>query len=147
MKKTLVLALLMALVITTALVGPAAAAGTCAIFRSWNTGDQFTAADATTSFVTVGQTNMIPTCMDGDSVNVAGMQTVVDPYPGAVESLPSNLKGEIERLRFALKQGFGWAQWYTHTGNALTASGSLYSLTGTWNNAGVNFPGAIQLNV
>lgn len=125
----------------------AEAAGSCAILRSWNTGDQLTAPDLTSSFVTVGQTNMIPTCMDGDSVNVATMQAVQDPYPASVESLATNLKGEIERLRYALKQGFGWTQWYVHPGNALTASGSFYSLNGTWNNAGVVFPGALKLNV
>jgi hypothetical protein len=130
-----------------AMVRPAGAAGSCAIFRSWNTGDQLTAPDLTTSFVTVGQTNMIPTCMDGDSVNVAAMQTVQDPFPARVESLAINLKGELERLRFVVKQGFGWPNWYDHPGNALTTSASFYSQTGTWNNGAVTFPGAYKLNI
>ncbi len=141
------LTLLVAAVMTMAMVVPAHAGGTCSIFRSWNVGDQLTPSDLTTSYITVGQTNMIPTCMDGTSGNVVAMQSVVDPYPAGTESLPTTLKGEIERLRFTLKQGFGWSQWYAHNGNTLTASGSLYSLTGIWNNVAVTFPGAVKLNI
>jgi hypothetical protein len=145
-KKILILSLITMLA-WGALVPAAFAAGSCSILRSWNTGDQLTAPDLTASFVTVGQTNMIPTCMDGDSVNVAAMQAVQDPWPAGSESLATNLKGEIERLRFAIKNLTGWADWYKNNSVAATVSGSALSQTYTWNNAGVTFPGAWKLNL
>jgi hypothetical protein len=110
------LTVLMAAVILMAVVVAPASAGTCAIFRSWNNGDQLTASDLTTSFTTTGQTNMIPTCMTGDSPNVAGMQANQDPYNNGAgpESLAIDIKGELERMRFVLKKLTGWPQWYRY---------------------------------
>lgn len=145
MKKILAVVLL-----TVSLFGPygsAYAAGSCAIFRSWVTGNTLTPSDLTTSFTTVTQTNMIPTCMDDNSANLAGMQGTQDPYPAGSASLAVDLKGELERLRFAIEKGFGWTNWYVHPGVALTSSASHYGLTGTWNNALVTFPGSLKLNV
>lgn len=49
---------------------------------------------------------------DDYSESIAQMQTVTDPYPGDAESQPTNLAGELERLRFLIKQISGEAQWY-----------------------------------
>lgn len=94
---------------------PVLAAGACSIYRSWNVGDSFTAADATQSFVTVGQTNMIWSCLDDYSANVTQMQSTVDPYPTSVVSLATTGQGELERLRYVIKKLTGWSQWYAHT--------------------------------
>src|ERR1700675_3987743 len=102
-----ILTMIMAMVIITGMITPASAAGTCAILRSWQTGDDLTAPDLTNSFVVVGQTNMVPACLDGESTNLTAMQTVHDPFPSGVESLAGNLKGELERLRFMVKQTLG----------------------------------------
>lgn len=144
MKKILlVLAVLAALVIPR----PAGAQGTCAIFRSWTTGNSLTAPDLTTSFITVGQTNMIPACMQGDSVTLGGMQTTQDPWPAGTESLAGDIKGELERLRFVIQATTGRAQWYQYPSVALTASGSVFSQAPRWNNGAVTFPGLWLLNV
>jgi hypothetical protein len=144
MKKILlILAVLAALVIPR----PAGAQGTCAIFRSWTTGNSLTAPDLTTSFITVGQTNMIPACMQGDSVTLGGMQTTQDPWPAGTESLAGDIKGEIERLRFVIGATTGRTQWYQYPSVALTASGSVFSQAPRWNNGAVTFPGLWLLNV
>lgn len=109
------LAGLLVLALLAGFASPALAVGSCSVFRTWNTGDSFTAGDANSSFATVGVTNMIPSCMDSDSVNVAQMQGTQDPYPAQSESLATNLKGEIERLRAVFKQTLGTSQWYKYT--------------------------------
>jgi hypothetical protein len=57
-------------------------------------------------------TNHIPTMMDDYSINAAQMQTTADPYPAGAESLATSLAGEIERIRYVIKQITGKAQWY-----------------------------------
>lgn len=144
--KALVMLAVVALVCT--LGAPASwAAGGCAIFRSWNTGEQLTASDLTTSFTVVGITNMIPTCLDDYSVDVTQMRSTTDPFPASVESQPTSLAGELERIRFVLKSLTGWSQWYSHNGNALTSiTQSAFKQTPAWN-AAVVFPGLWLLNV
>ncbi len=97
------------------LVPGASAQGPCAIFRSWNQGDTLTAPDLTSSFVTLGQTNMEPSCLDSHGDDATQLQTTTDPYPSGTVSLPATLKDELERMRFVLKKLSGWSQWYTHT--------------------------------
>lgn len=108
--------------------------GNCAIFRSWNTGESLTAADLTTSFTTVGVTNMTMQCLDDYSVDVTQMRLAIDPGEVGSESLATSSAGEIERLRFAIKDIKGTSQWYetrpavthslaTTSGDILVASG------------------------
>ena len=47
--------------------------------------------------------NATPQMTDDYSSNVSQMQTVTDPGEVATESLATSLAGEIERLRFMLK--------------------------------------------
>jgi len=57
-------------------------------------------------------TNAIPTMIDDYSANATEMQTVTDPYPSGSPSLATYLAGELERLRYLIKQITGEAQWY-----------------------------------
>src|SRR3990172_8388618 len=65
-------------------------------------------------------TNSIPTMIDDYSANATEMQTTTDPYPGAVASLATHLAGELERLRYLIKQITGEAQWYIDPDTDLT---------------------------
>lgn len=55
----------------------------------------------------------MPLQLDDYSVNVTQMQTATDPGGVGSESLATSLAGEIERLRFVLKQLGQGAQWYS----------------------------------
>lgn len=50
--------------------------------------------------------------MDDYSSSVAQMQTTTDPGEVGTESQPTTLAGELERVRFAIKDAKGTAQWY-----------------------------------
>lgn len=56
--------------------------------------------------------NFDPDGMDDASATVGAMQTTNDPYPGSAESLPTSLRGELQRIRYLIKQQHGAAQWY-----------------------------------
>lgn len=56
-----------------------------------------------------------PSKIDDYSTNATQMQTTTDPGDVGSESLPTSLQGEIERLRFKIKQIVGGAQWYSDT--------------------------------
>jgi len=90
------------------------------------TGETITAADRNTEHDN-HITNHTPAGLDDDSPNVGGMQAVVDPYPGATESLATSTQGELERLRYLLKQITGKAQWYIDPDNStLNTSSPTY---------------------
>lgn len=57
-------------------------------------------------------TNMTPAGVDDYSTNATQMQSTTDPYPSSSESLPTSLAGELERLRYVIKQMSGKSQWY-----------------------------------
>jgi microcystin-dependent protein len=56
--------------------------------------------------------NLIPSMVDDYSANVAQMQYATDPGEPGTESLAPSLAGEIERLRFMIKEISGKLQWY-----------------------------------
>ena len=56
--------------------------------------------------------NGVPAQLDDYSVSVAQMQSTTDPYPASSESQATTLAGELERIRYVLKQITGKAQWY-----------------------------------
>lgn len=80
-------------------------------YKTWTTGEVLTAADLNNSFSTV-ITNSIPANIDDYSANSTVMQTSTDPYPAAAVSLATSLSGELERLRYIVKQITGKSQWY-----------------------------------
>ena len=93
----------------------AQAQGTCAIYKTYVTGDTFAASDINSIQTTLAGTNAITTCVDDDSADAATMQSTTDPYPADTISLSTTLQGELRRLRYVLKKLTGWSQWYTHS--------------------------------
>ena len=61
-----------------------------------------------------------PASHDDYSQDLTEMRSTVDPYPAGVESLPTTLAGELERMRYLLKQITGQAEWYIDPTGALT---------------------------
>lgn len=79
-------------------------------------------------------TNQNPLMTGGYSDNAAQMQTSTDPGTVGVESLATSLGGELERLRFVLKQLNGGPQWYPallNTQGANVASAATLNLDNT----------------
>ena len=109
------LAILLTLMLLLSGATPAVAAGACAIYKTFTTGDTFTADDATQLQITSTQTNMVWSCLDDYSSNTTQMGSTVDPYPSSVASLATTGQGELERLRYVIKALTGWSQWYAHT--------------------------------
>lgn len=56
--------------------------------------------------------NGVPLQQDDYSSNTTQMQSTTDPGEVGTESLATTLAGEIERLRFIIKEITGGAQWY-----------------------------------
>lgn len=56
--------------------------------------------------------NGVPLQLDDYSVSVVQMQTTTDPGEIGTESQATSLAGELERIRFAIKEITGKAQWY-----------------------------------
>jgi hypothetical protein len=80
-------------------------------YKTWTTGEVLTAADLNNSFSSV-ITNSIPANIDDYSTNSSVMGTTTDPYPAAAVSLPTALAGELEHIRYMIKQITGKSQWY-----------------------------------
>lgn len=57
-------------------------------------------------------TNATPDGLDDYSANVTQMQSIADPGEVGTESLAVSLSGELNRLRFAIKEIKGTGQWY-----------------------------------
>lgn len=72
--------------------------------------------------------NHIPAMIDDYSVNLAQMQSQVDPGEFGTENLATSLAGEIERFRFALKELKGTTYWYETAVN-LALLGSAQTFT------------------
>lgn len=71
--------------------------------KSWVDAEVLTAADLNAEFNNI-LNNLDPAGVDDYSLSLSQMQSTVDPYPVAVESLATDLKGEIERLRYQILQ-------------------------------------------
>lgn len=107
-------AVLLATLLVVLPIGPVLAQGTCSVFRSWNTGDSLTAGDLNSSFSTVGQTNMITTCVDGYSNSTAQMNLATNPNSAGSQSAATALSDELERLRFMWEHVAGFTNWWRH---------------------------------
>jgi len=111
-------------------VGSVDAVGNCGVFRTWNSGDSLTSGDLNSSFTTAATTNSTPQCVDDYSADATQMKANTNPGAVGSESLATTLAGELERIRYVLKTGFGWSQWYTLTNfdlgsKNLTTTGTL----------------------
>lgn len=72
------------------------------------------------------ESDLIPTNIGDYSANAAEMQTQTDPGELSSESLPTDLAGELARLRFAIAELKGTTYWYQTPG--LTLGGTLSGL-------------------
>jgi hypothetical protein len=82
--------------------------------KTWVANEVLKSSDLNAEFDNVIN-NFTPTGMDDISQNVSAMQTSVDPGGIGTESLATNLAGEIQRLRYAIKRLVkrdGSKQWY-----------------------------------
>lgn len=66
--------------------------------------------------------NGVPAQQDDYSVDVAQMKLATDPGEVGTESLATSLAGEIERLRFLIKEIHGGAQWYSSPAGSTIAN-------------------------
>jgi len=80
--------------------------------KVWVSNEVLTAADLNGEFNNIIN-NMGPDGIEDASVDVAAMQANVDPGGVGSESLATNLRGEIQRLRYTIKRIVGGAQWYS----------------------------------
>jgi hypothetical protein len=86
--------------------------------KTWIAGETLTASDLNAEFDNI-LNNFDPDGMDDASANATAMQATADPYPGATESLATDLRGEIQRLRYLIKQITGESQWYIDPDNTV----------------------------
>lgn len=80
--------------------------------KIWIAGETLTSSDLNAEFDNI-LNNLDPSGIDDESNNLTAFQATADPYPGGSESLPTNLAGEIWRLRYQFKEVLGTAQWYS----------------------------------
>ena len=92
-------------------IGIAYGGATFSRIKTWSTGETLTASDLNAEFDNI-LNNFDPDGVDDASANAAAMQTTADPYPGGVESLPTDLSGELQRLRYVIRQQNMTSYWY-----------------------------------
>lgn len=80
-------------------------------YKTWTSGEILTAADLNNTVTTINNSNQTED-IDDYSTNATEMRVNTDPYPAAAESLPTSLSGELERIRYIIKQITGKSQWY-----------------------------------
>lgn len=94
-------------------------------------------------------TNANPTMIGGHSDSIAQYQATLDPGGVGTEVLPTNLSGEIERLRFAIKRITGKAQWYeapSPTVNAASAGTGAFYIDAAYTSLGYPLPNISRIN-
>jgi hypothetical protein len=90
-------------------------AGLFSRIKNWISLENLTAADLNDEFNNV-LNNFDPDKMNDWSASTAQMQTTTDPGLVGSENPATSLSGEIERLRYKIKQIGGGAQWYSDPG-------------------------------
>lgn len=123
--------------------------------HNWVDLEVLTASDLNNEFNNI-LNNLDPAGVDDYSLTLSQMQTTVDPYPAAVESLATDLKGEIERLRYQILQLKKAIQttdstyWYQDapTSGIFSINGTTVTTTGTSILSGPNttISGNLELN-
>ena len=79
--------------------------------KTWLAAQTLTAADLNAEFDNI-LNNLIPAGVDDESASDVAMQATADPYPGSAISKPTSLTGELQRLRYMIKQMTGNTYWY-----------------------------------
>lgn len=80
--------------------------------KTWVSNEVLTASDLNAEFDNL-LTNTKPSSIEDYSTNTSEMQSSADPGGVGSESLATSLAGEIQRLRYKVKQIIGGAQWYS----------------------------------
>jgi hypothetical protein len=99
--------------------------GNYSLVKTVITGETITAADRNAEHQN-HITNCDPDGVGDASADVAEMQATTDPYPGSSESLATSLRGELQRLRFVIKQITGKAQWYIDPDTTIAALAATF---------------------
>lgn len=79
--------------------------------KTWASGETLTASDLNAEFDNI-LNNLDPDSVEDASTDATAMQATADPYPGGAASLATSLRGELQRIRYILKQLTGESQWY-----------------------------------
>lgn len=85
--------------------------------KTWTT-ETLTDSDLNAEFDNI-LNNLTPAGIDDESASDAAAQAVTDPYPAAALSKPTSLQGELQRLRYLIKQITGEAYWYIDPDNTI----------------------------
>lgn len=104
-------------------------------------GEILTASDLNGNFTSTCQ-NLIPENINDYSSNAAQMQQTEDPFPAGVVSLPSDLAGELKRLRYQLNTlatACGKSQWYEDLLVSATAGANTIPVSGSDNKIAPGF--------
>lgn len=88
---------------------------TFARVKTWTT-ETLTDSDLNGEFDNI-LNNLTPAGIDDESAADAAMQATADPYPAAAISKPTSLQGELQRLRYLIKQITGETHWYIDPDN------------------------------
>lgn len=98
--------------------------GTYSKVLTVNTGDTITASERNSE-----HDNHINNCdfsgLGDYSADAATMRATTDPYPASTESLATDGKGEIERLRYLLAQITGMTYWYQDPSSYFRSGGGF----------------------
>ncbi len=86
-----------------------------------------TASDLNAEFDNIVN-NFDPDGLDDASATATAMQATADPYPGSVVSLPTSLRGELQRIRYVIKQITGQTYWYVDPAGGLLPRSYLAGL-------------------
>lgn len=94
------------------------------VIKTWVDAEVLTAADLNAEFQNV-ITNLTPSGVDDESVDITAMQATKDPYSGGTAQLPVSLQEEIQELRYMIKQITGKTYWYQDADSALVPTGAI----------------------
>lgn len=89
--------------------------------KVWLDGEILTASDLNAEFDNALASSLTPDTLDDVSGNLVEMQAVADPYPAGAASLATTMRGEIQRLRYLLKQITGKSEWYIDPDTTIAA--------------------------
>ena len=92
-------------------IGYILAGATFGRVKNWSSGEVLTHTDLNAEFDNI-LNNLDPDGVDDASAAAGNMQATTDPYPGGSASLATCLTGELQRLRYVIKQVTGKTYWY-----------------------------------
>jgi len=79
--------------------------------KNWINGEDVTHTDINAEFDNIVD-NFDPDGLEDASADATAMNATADPYPSSIASLATDLRGEIQRIRYLIKQITSSTQWY-----------------------------------